>query len=122
MAIAPGAEADLPSPSASGAPEEHPLHERAETEASSSEKLQWGSREEPFLSPLDYPRAIRIPTSVTSRFQLTGILWDAQAPSCVVSGNLMRLGETIAGYRLVVLTPRAAILQGTEEEILLFLP
>ncbi len=84
--------------------------------------LTWGWREEPFTSVLVNPRAIRIPAATLNRFKLSGILWDATAPTCVINGSVLKPGDSVEGYRLVLIAQKAVILDGSEGEILLSLP
>lgn len=83
--------------------------------------LDWGWREEPFLSVTRFPSAIRIPAQTSSRFQLNGILWDPAAPTCTINGSVLKLGDSLLGYQLILITPTAVILQKGSEEILLSL-
>lgn len=84
--------------------------------------LKWGEREEPFWSPLTQPRALQISGEVFSRFQLTGISWTGEEPTCVINKTSLKLGDSIQGYQLVLLTPRSVILEKAGEEIFLSLP
>lgn len=92
------------------------------TPTASGEAPKWGSREEPFRSPFLNPGAVRMGPQISSRFRLTGILWDSQNPSCVVNESVLKVGDLVQGHRLVLLTPSAALLEGSEGEIILFLP
>jgi len=83
--------------------------------------LEWGWREEPFLSPVQHPSAVRIPARTLSHFRLTGILWDKENPTCVINGATLKPGDQAAGYRLILITPSAVILQKREEEVVLSL-
>ncbi len=81
--------------------------------------LDWGWREELFQSPLKNPSALRIPSRILSRFQLNGILWDPNAPSCVVNDIPLKPGGSLLGYQLILITPTSVILQKDSEELLL---
>ena len=78
----------------------------------------FGPREEPFLSPVDYPSS-QSAVQTPAHFQLTSIRWDPQSPVCVINGLSVRPGDSVEGYQLVVLTQSAAILKRAQEEILL---
>ena len=82
-------------------------------------KPAWGWREEPFLSPLDHPAALRIPPEKTASLRLTGILWDPVHPACVINGQSLRAGELVSGNRVVLITADAVLLQGPDGELLL---
>lgn len=80
---------------------------------------EWGWREESFLSPLENRSALRIPAGALSRFRLSGIVWDEKAPTCVVNGAVLRPGDTVSGYRVILITPQAVLLESQDEELLL---
>ena len=86
---------------------------------SESPQLAWGWREEPFLSPLDHPNALRIPAERLTGFHLTGIVWDPAQSTCVINGEVLKPGDWIKGYQLVLLTRETVLLQGPEDELLL---
>lgn len=83
--------------------------------------LRWGAREELFVSPLLHRQAVRIPSEVLKRFRLTGILWDAKAPSCVINGSHFKLGDWVEGVQVVLITQESVILQGPQGELFLSL-
>ena len=83
--------------------------------------LRWGWREEPFTSVLVNPRSVRPPVSLMGRFKLSGILWDLEAPTCVVNGSVLKAGDSVQGYRVILITQKAVLLEGKEGEILLLL-
>ena len=83
--------------------------------------LSWGSRTEPFQSPFLFPGALHPAPGRAPSFQLTGILWDPATPTAVVNGALLKPGDQIQGWRLVLLTSSAVLLAKEEEEILLSL-
>ena len=82
-------------------------------------ELVWGQREEPFLSPLDHPNALRVPAEKNASLRLTGILWDPAHPTCVINGQVLRPGEKAGEYLVVLITERAVLLEGPAGEVLL---
>ena len=85
-------------------------------------KPEWGWREEIFLSPFDHRSALKIPATKLSPFRLTGIVWDENAPTCVVNGIALRPGDSVVGYQVVLITPQTVLLESQGEELLLRLP
>lgn len=85
-------------------------------------RLDWGNREEPFSSPLQHPSAVRPPAGKGDSIRLTGIVWDPVTPACVINQRVLRPGEWVESYQVVLITPETVILQGLDEEILLHLP
>lgn len=81
----------------------------------------WGHRQEPFLSPLSHPNAFRSPTGGAG-LQLSGILMEGTAPSCVINRQVLQAGESIDGYQVVLIAPDAVLLEGKGQELLLRLP
>ncbi|MBI3318956.1 MAG: hypothetical protein HYZ90_07470 [Candidatus Omnitrophica bacterium] len=84
--------------------------------------LEWGPREEPFVSPFLRSSALRVPPKPNKKLRLTGILWDSEAPTCVIGGTLLKVGDSVEGYEVVLITPKAVLLQGAQEELFLSLP
>lgn len=107
--------------------------------------LDWGIREEPFDSPISNPSVLRIPNSWRRQFKLSGIVRDQPAlrsvegppaspqggiaqpqpqgvPTCVINGIVLKAGDFIQGYRVVLIAPKAVLLQKESEEILLTSP
>ncbi len=82
---------------------------------------EWGWREEAFSSPLERRNALKIPAAKLSRFRLTGIVWDEREPACVINGTALKPGDPVAGYRVVLITQQAVLLEGDGEELLLHL-
>jgi len=82
----------------------------------------WSLRIEPFQSPLLYASALSRKLEGTSGLQLDGILWDAESPSCVISGHPLKPGEWVQGHQLILITPKSALLQDDAQELLLNLP
>jgi hypothetical protein len=83
--------------------------------------LPWGGREEPFQSPFLFSGAVRPAPGRSPSFQLTGILWDPATPTAVVNGILLKPGDRIQGWRLVLLTSDAVLLARGGEEVFLSL-
>ncbi len=77
----------------------------------------WGWREEPFLSPFVSPRAIQISPVVRQRFRLSGIVWDAKTPTCVLNGMVLKAGDLLDGYQVTMIAQNAVLLQKGEEEV-----
>ncbi len=82
-------------------------------------RLSWGLREEPFLSPLTNPNAARLPAQAQTPFRLEGILWDSVTPTCVINGNVLKISDWLKGYQVVLITPKAVLLQGSAGELFL---
>lgn len=78
-----------------------------------------GGREEPFQSPLDYPNALRVPPERTPFLRLTGILWDPVHPACVINEQVLRPGERVDRWEVVLITEKAVLLVGPTGELLL---
>ncbi len=85
-------------------------------------KIEWGWREEPFLSPLEHRGAVKIPSSEGSFLKLTGILWEEGAPTCVINGVVLKPGESVAGCHVVLITQQAVLVERDGKELLLRLP
>ena len=82
----------------------------------------WGWREEPFLSPFSHSDALRLPAEKTSPFRLSGILQQSGTATCVINGIVLKPGDFIREYRVVLILPGVVLLEGKGEEILLRLP
>ncbi len=82
--------------------------------------LSWGLREEPFLTPFLYAGVLKTPVESLKGMRLAEIRWEGVVPACLINGKIVRLNDRIGDYRLVLVTPRAVLLQGEGEEI--FLP
>ena len=82
--------------------------------------LSWGLREEPFLTPFLYTGVLHTPPESLKGMRLMGIQWLETGPVCLINDKVVRLNERVGAYQLVLVTPRAALLQGEEEEV--FLP
>lgn len=80
---------------------------------------EWGWREELFSSPLEHRDALKIPAGKLSRFRLTGIVWDEEAPTCVINGMALKPGDSVSGRQVVLITEWAVLLEGPEGELLL---
>jgi len=85
-------------------------------------KPAWGPREEPFLSPLEVPSALRQPAEKLKELRLSGILREGESASCVINGEILRPRDRVREYQVVLITDQAVLLQGPEEELLLRLP
>ncbi len=98
-------------------------HPEASSESSpesvEAPKPSWGWREEPFRSPLTSSNALRIPADRVAGLHLTGIIWDPAQPTCLINGEVLKPGDWIKGYQLVLMTQDVVLLQGAEEELLL---
>jgi len=84
--------------------------------------LEWGHRRELFSSVFDKASAVKTPKKVRQKLRLSGIVWDQEVPTCVISGAVLKPGDVIDGYRLVVVTPKGVLLQKGEEEVFLASP
>ena len=84
--------------------------------------MAWGLREEPFLSPFQHPSGALALVQPQGKFRLTGILWGEGAPSCVINDQILRVGDKLADYEVVLITPNAVLLSAAEEEVFLPLP
>ena len=73
------------------APAISPPLEQRETQRQRAALLAWGR--DPFT--LGATKGER------GALQLSGILWDANAPIAVINGQMVRPGEEVAGYRVV---------------------
>lgn len=82
--------------------------------------LSWGLREEPFLSPFLYAGVLKTPVDSLKGMRLAEVQWEGMAPVCLINGKIVRLNDRVGDYQLVLVTPRAVLLQGEEGE--LFLP
>ena len=96
------------------------------TEQSSSARAEpWaplkglGWRLEPFVSPLVSPGALRIPPEELASYRLTGILWDAENPSCVLNGMVVKPGDRVGEAQVVLITREAVLLERQGQELLL---
>ena len=87
-----------------------------------SARPEWGWRDEPFYSPFDHRGALKVPPDKLARFRLTGVVWDQTAPTCVINGMALKPGDSVSGYRVVLITQQAVLLEAGGEEILLRLP
>lgn len=75
----------------------------------------WGDRTEPFRSPFLHPQAIRAASAGTA-LSLTEIGWEANHPVCRINGRTLRPGEEIEGFRLLLVTSRAVLLEKDGKE------
>jgi len=95
----------------------------AETLPQSGHPPAWGWREEPFLSALIHPSALRVPAEKLSLFHLAGIVQQGTSGlTCIINGEVLKLGGWIKGYQVVLITRNAVLLEGKGEELTLFLP
>lgn len=84
-----------------------------------------GWREEPFLSPLTAPSALRIPAERLAPFHLAGVVQEegtSSGPTCIINGEVLKPGGWIKGYQVILITRNAVLLEGKGEEIILRLP
>lgn len=114
-----GAPAGPFSPTASDHPE---LVEGPEPVEGEPPKAAWGPREEPFLSPLVVPSALRQSAEKLKDLRLSGMLREGESASCVINGEILKPGDRLREYQVVLITDEAVLLQGPEEELLLRLP
>lgn len=82
----------------------------------------WGPREEPFLSPLDVTSALRLPAEKLKDLHLSGIVREGVDASCVINGRILKPGDWVKEYQVVLITEDSVLLQGAEDELLLRLP
>jgi hypothetical protein len=82
----------------------------------------WGWREEPFRSALAHPSALRVPEGKQASLRLSGILQEEASSTCVINGQVLKAGDWVSGYQVVLITPDAVLLEGKGEELLLRLP
>lgn len=85
-------------------------------------KIEWGWREEPFLSPVDHRGALKVPAGETASLRLSGILWEEGAPTCVINGVVLKPGESVGGFQVVLITHQSVLVEGKGKELLLRLP
>ena len=91
--------------------------------SASAQPLPWGWREEPFLSPFVHPNALRIPAEKLGLFRLSGIVQEGKTgPTCLINGELLKPGDRVKGYQVVLIVRNTVLLEGKEEELLLSLP
>ena len=88
----------------------------------SGPRIVWGPREEPFLSPFSYPSALRLPEEKKASLQLSGIVQQEDSFTCVVNGQVLKPGDRVSGYQVLLITPDAVLVEGKGEELLLRLP
>lgn len=82
----------------------------------------WGWREEPFLSALAHPGALRVPEEIQASLRLSGILQEEAASTCVINGRVLKAGDWVSGYQVILITRDSVLLEGKGEELLLRLP
>ena len=85
----------------------------------SGPRIVWGSREEPFLSPFSHPSALRLPAERKTSLQISGIVQQEDSFTCVVNGQVLKPGDRVSGYQVVLITPDAVLVEGKGEELLL---
>lgn len=85
-------------------------------------ELAWGPREEPFLSPLEVTSAARFPAEKLKEMHLSGIVREGADASCVINGRILKPGDWVKEYQVVLITEDSVLLQGAEDELLLRLP
>lgn len=88
----------------------------------SHQPAAWGWREEPFLSALAHPGALRVPEEKQASLRLSGILQEETASTCVINGQVLKTGDWVSGYQVVLITPDAVLVESKGEELLLRLP
>ena len=84
--------------------------------------VTWGWREEPFLSVFAHPSALRVPEEEKSSMRLSGVLQQQGSFTCIINGQVLKTGEWVGGYQVVLITRDAVLLEGKGEELLLRLP
>jgi len=83
----------------------------------------WGWREEPFLSVFGHPNALRIPAEKLDPFHLVGIVYEGTSgPTCIINEEVLKPGDWVKSYQVVLITRNAVLLAGKGEELVLFLP
>ncbi|MDO8730624.1 MAG: hypothetical protein Q7J69_05555 [Candidatus Omnitrophota bacterium] len=85
-------------------------------------RIVWGPREEPFLSPFSHPNALRLPTERQASLQLSGIVQQEGSFTCIINNQVLKPGDLVGGYQVLLITPNAVLLEGKGEELLLRLP
>ncbi|HTL70517.1 MAG TPA: hypothetical protein VL404_04410 [Candidatus Eisenbacteria bacterium] len=60
-------------------------------------------KRDPFLSEASA-------SAVASRLKLDGIVWDEKAPYAMINGKVVKVGDTIEGYRILEIKPGAVVL------------
>jgi len=91
-------------------PMELKLHEEA---TPSVKYAEYSWNEDPFAK-----LPITPPTSPQeSQLQLRGILWDDRGGLAIINDDLVKVGDTIGGWRVVRITPSYVILKQGEIEI-----
>lgn len=81
----------------------------------------WGLREEPFLSPLTHPNALKSSIK-TAALQLSGIVQQEEGSTCVINGRVLKPGDWIEEFQVVLIAPDAVLLERKGQELLLRLP
>lgn len=90
-----------------------------QTLPASGPRIVWGPREEPFLSPFSHPSALRLPIQKQASLQLSGILQQEGSFTCVINNQVLKPGDWVGGYQVLLITPSAVLLEGKGEELLL---
>lgn len=99
-----------PKPIPKEPPPELKLHEEA-TPSVGYVKYNWNK--DPFAKlPTASPTL-----SQASQLQLRGILWDNKGGLAMINDNLVKVGDTIGGWRVVRITPSYVLLKQGEMEI-----
>ncbi len=57
-----------------------------------------------------------------SGFDLSGILWDANAPIAVINGQMLRVGDEVEGYRIVTITQDRVTMSDGSQPLNLTIP
>lgn len=61
----------------------------------------------------DWGRNPFMPKGVSARFQgglaLNGIVWDNISPKAIINGEIVGIGDTIGGYKIVDITPNKTV-------------
>ncbi len=95
----------------------HPAAEQALP--ASGPRIVWGPREEPFLSPFSHPSALRLPMEKQASLHLSGIVGQEGSFTCVINSQVLKVGDRISGYQVLLITPDVVLLEGKGEELLL---
>lgn len=72
--------------------------------------------------PADYLARVEAPAnqdSSAANFTLTGIRIDAEDRTAIVNGNLIRVGDTVAGAKLLEIDAAAVVLQYERKRLML---
>jgi len=77
---------------------------------------------DPFAIPTPVVRTAETTKTRKTGLKLGGVLWDEKAPSAIINEKIVQVGNRVAGYRVVRITPSRVLLSAGRENRVLEIP